>query len=147
MPQWIQWSFVAMFVLVMLDLLYRKFIADGYGALELTMYPLFLSSLIALAYIMMYRPKMKEIDKKDVVPWMLAGVLFLAAFYMLRKAQGSAPNIGFVNAIVYSSVAITVISTALIYKDQLEIQQIVGTILVVCGIGLMTLHQKAIKPK
>ena len=81
--------------------------------------------------------KLKIPSHKDSLLFIASGIISFFTFLWIRKAQILSPNIGYVNAIIYSSVFATVILTAFIFKDKIHIQGILGTLFIIVGMGLI----------
>ena len=70
--------------------------------------------------------------------FVLSGILSFYGFLYLREAQILSPNIGYVNSIVYSSVLLTIILTALLFKDHIDVSAFIGSILIIVGIYMIS---------
>lgn len=76
---------------------------------------------------------------RDGILFGVIGVASFFTFLMLRYAQKLAPNIGYVNAIMYSSVLLTIVATSLYFKDNISIHAFLGAVFVIAGIALITM--------
>lgn len=143
MQPWVVLSIVTMILLVLLDVAYKHLLREGYAPLELTLYPMILGLVVGSVYVVMAQKKL-QLPKttRDAIVFCIIGVLFFVAFLTIRSAQLTAPNIGYVNAIVYSSVVFTILGTALLFGSVLSTQAVLGSILVVTGISLITLKKE-----
>lgn len=143
MQQWVILSFITMGLLVFLDIAYKHLIKEGYTPLELTLYPMILGLVMGSLYVIASQSKMRLPQKRsDILSFLVVGFLFFVAFLTIRSAQHTAPNLGYVNAIVYSSVVFTILGTSILFGSALSIQAVVGSILVVIGISLITFKKE-----
>ena len=128
---WLSTSFVVLAILSFQDIIHRQFMKAGFQPIEIVLYG-FIPSVIA-AYIYVYWP-----NKNYILLFIFSGVLSFISFLLLREAQIKSPNIGYVNAIIYSSVIFTIVLTSIIFKDFFDWRGLVGALLIVTGIGLIT---------
>jgi drug/metabolite transporter (DMT)-like permease len=110
----------------------------GFQAIELVLYGLIPSVLAGFVYIYWKKPSLKIPNKMELLFFLLSGILSFIGYMLLRYAQIHSPNIGYVNSIVYSSVLVTILLTAVLFKDSLHWQGVVGSIFIVLGLGLVT---------
>jgi drug/metabolite transporter (DMT)-like permease len=73
---------------------------------------------------------------KEALLLAVIGVLFFVGFMILREAQIRAPNMALVNAIAYSSVALTLPIMHMVFGDSMTGRAFLGVLLVIGGILL-----------
>ena len=134
---WIELSFLVFGILVFQDILHRYFMKLGYKPIEIVMYGLLPTVIFGILYMIYDSKKLKIPSHKDSLLFIASGIISFFTFLWIRKAQILSPNIGYVNAIIYSSVFATVILTAFIFKDKIHIQGILGTLFIIVGMGLI----------
>ena len=136
-PWWI-YSWLVFAILFVQDILHRFLMKQGYNALDLVVYGLFPTFVTIVLYMWAQQKKLTPLNRMSTGLYILSGVLSFYGFLYLRKAQILSPNMGYVNAIVYSSMVATIGVTAWLFKDSLHWQGWLGAVLVVIGIGLMS---------
>ena len=134
---WIQLSLLVFAILTLQDLVHRYFIKLGYGPIEIVMYGLIPTVLFGLIYMVYQSKKIKIPPRKDLSLFILSGIVSFFTFLWIRQAQILSPNIGYVNAIIYSSVFATVVLTALLFKDTINLQGVLGTGFIIVGMVLI----------
>jgi len=142
---WLQLSFIVLAIMAFQDIVHRQFIKAGFQSIEIVLYGFIPSIICAFIYVYSKSIQIRVPDKKYGVLFIFSGILSFIGFLLLREAQIKSPNIGYVNAITYSSVIITIIMTSILFKDSLDIRGILGTIFIVFGIGLITSIKDNIK--
>ena len=135
---WLSTSFIVLAILSFQDIIHRQFMKAGFLPIEIVLYGFIPSLITAYAYVYWKSIKMTIPDKKYTLLFIFSGVLSFISFLLLRDAQIKSPNIGYVNAIIYSSVIFTIIFTSILFKDSLDYRGLVGALLIVIGIGLIT---------
>lgn len=146
MQRWVALSFFTMALLVIMDIAYKYLIRGGYTAIELTLYPMLIGIVTATLYIAFQRSTSQRLRIprfQDAWVFLMVGVLFFVAFLTLRWAQQAAPNLGYVNAIVYTSVVLTILGTSALYGSAITVEALFGSVLVVIGIFLITWKSSA----
>ena len=135
---WIQLSAVVFLIMAVQDLLHRYFMQVGFTAIEIVMYGLLPTVLFGLFYIWYKQVPVKPPTPAHLSLFLVSGVLSFFAFLWMRHAQLLSPNIGYVTVIIYSSVLLTLILTALFFGDRIHWQGILGAVFIVIGLGLVT---------
>jgi len=120
------------------DIIHRQFMKAGFQPIEIVLYGFIPSVIAAYIYVYWKSIKMTVPNKNYIVLFIFSGVLSFISFLLLREAQIKSPNIGYVNAIIYSSVIFTIVLTSIIFKDSFDWRGLVGALLIVTGIGLIT---------
>ena len=135
---WLSTSFVVLAILSFQDIIHRQFMKAGFQPIEIVLYGFIPSVIAAYVYVYWKSIKMTVPNKKYIALFIFSGVLSFISFLLLREAQIKSPNIGYVNAIIYSSVIFTIVLTSIIFKDSFDWRGLVGALLIVTGIGLIT---------
>ena len=142
MPTWLVYSLVLWVLLAITDVVYRRLFGLGYDPVSLVFWSMAIGLVISGAYVWMSGETIKIPQTGEETLFIIGiGVLFFAGFYLLRKSQKEAPNLGAVNAIVYSSVVATLILMHVLYGDRLTWRMLFGGALIVFGIGLIGMDQ------
>jgi uncharacterized membrane protein len=136
--KWLPLSFIVLAILAFQDIIHRQFMKAGFKSIEIVIYGFIPSVIAAFVYIYWKSIKMRVPEKKYTALFIFSGILSFISYLLLREAQINSPNIGYVTAITYSSVAISIIITGMLFKDSIDIRGILGAILIVSGIGLIT---------
>jgi hypothetical protein len=139
---WLPLSFVVLVILAFQDIIHRDFMKAGFQPIEIVLYGFVPSVLTAVAYIYWKSIKLRVPDKKYSALFVFSGIISFISFLLLREAQIKSPNIGYVNAIIYSSVVITIIATGVFFKDSVDLRGIIGAIFIIIGLGLITSIKK-----
>lgn len=140
MPLWVTLSLVLFGLLAVIDVSFRYLIQKQYAPIELVLYSLVPTLFAAGVYVLVSRtPLQMPHSLHDYGLFAVIGILSFGAFLMVRYAQKIAPNIGYVNAIMYSSVLVTILATSLLFKDAITTHAFLGATLVIAGIWLITL--------
>ena len=135
---WLSTSFVVLAILSFQDIIHRQFMKAGFQPIEIVLYGFIPSVIAAYIYVYWKSIKMTVPNKNYILLFIFSGVLSFISFLLLREAQIKSPNIGYVNAIIYSSVIFTIVLTSIIFKDSFDWRGLVGALLIVTGIGLIT---------
>jgi drug/metabolite transporter (DMT)-like permease len=136
--KWLPLSFIVLCILAFQDIVHRQFMKAGFQPIEIVLYGFIPSIICAIIYVYWKSIQMRVPDKKYSLLFIFSGILSFISFLLLREAQIKSPNIGYVNAIIYSSVVITIVVTSILFKDSFDIRGIFGAILIVLGLGLIT---------
>jgi drug/metabolite transporter (DMT)-like permease len=140
MKGWFNKSILLLFLISVQDIMHRYLMKEGYKAIELVLYG-FLPTLIAtLVYIHYKKIKLVPLNYHSSIVFLITGILSFVGFMLLRTAQLESPNIGYVLAISYSSVLLTILLTALIYKDSISINSFSGSVLIIIGIYMVSIN-------
>jgi drug/metabolite transporter (DMT)-like permease len=115
---------------------------EGFQSIEIVLYGLIPSVICALLYIYWKSLKMRIPDKKYTALFIFSGILSFISYLLLREAQINSPNIGYVTAITYCSVILTIVITGILFKDAIDLRGIIGAIFIIIGVGLITSIQK-----
>jgi drug/metabolite transporter (DMT)-like permease len=136
--KWLPTSFVVLAILSLQDIVHRQFMKAGFQPIEIVLYGFIPSAIAAYIYVYMKSIKLTIPDRKYTTLFIFSGIISFISFLLLRDAQIKSPNIGYVNAIIYSSVIFTIILTSVLFKDSFDWRGIVGALFIVVGIGLIT---------
>lgn len=139
MDTWLQLSFLVLSLLAFQDILHRYLMKEGFNAVEIVMYGMVPSVIVGILY--MYLTNHRTYRKPTISHlslFIFSGVLTFFGFLIQREAQLKSPNMGYVNAIIYSSVLVTIILTAILFKDKLHWQGVLGSAFIILGLALMT---------
>ncbi len=134
---WIELSFLVFGILVLQDIVHRYFMKLGYKPIEIVMYGLLPTVLFGILYMVYDSKKLKIPTTTEGLLFIASGIVSFFTFLWIRKAQILSPNMGYVNAIIYSSVFATVVLTGFIFKDKIHVQGILGTLFIIIGMGLI----------
>ena len=110
----------------------------GFNAIDLVLYGFIPTIITTIIYIYYKKIRLTPLNTKYVSLFILSGILSFYGFLYLREAQIISPNIGYVNSIAYSSVLLTIILTAILFKDHLDISAFMGSILIIIGIYMIS---------
>ena len=138
MKPWFFYSLIVLFILSIQDVLHRFLMKKGYHAFDLVLYGLVPTILFIGMYGFYTKQKLTPLTPSATLLYLISGILSFYGFLYLRKAQIVSPNMGYVNAIAYSSILVTIFITAWLFKDSLQWQGWLGAIFVVISIGLIS---------
>lgn len=135
---WFSSSLIVLSILAVQDVLHRYLMKMGFKAIDLVLYGFIPTIVTILIYIYYKKVQLTPLNTKYVALFVLSGILSFYGFLYLREAQILSPNIGYVNSIAYSSVLLTIILTALLFKDRLDLSAFIGSILIIMGIYMIS---------
>ena len=138
MQLWFSTSLIVLGILAIQDILHRYLMKLGYNGIDLVVYGLVPTVLFIGLYVYIKKIKLSPLNGKTSLLYLISGVLSFYGFLYLREAQIISPNIGYVTAIAYSSVLITILLTPLIFKDHIDIYGLLGGLFIVLGIFLIS---------
>jgi len=142
MSEWITLSFIVMFLWAFHDVVHRYFMKIGFNAIEIVLYGIIPTTIAAIIYVYYQNIKLTKPTLKQSGLFIISGILSFIGFLLIRQAQLNSPNMGYVNAITYSSVIFTIILTSIIFKDKFSTQGVVGSILIIIGLAMITSTNK-----
>jgi uncharacterized membrane protein len=96
-------------------------------------------TFLILSEIKITKAKVKINSKLELLIFILIGIFWAACNYFMQLGFQEAPNIGYVNAVNASSIAIVTIFSGIIYKDELNIRKVIGVIGVIMGLILLVI--------
>ncbi len=138
-PIWLPLSIGSFFCWGMLALASKYLLIIGLSVLSRLVYLTAIVSLFILFEMRYKKVSWKSLSKQQVL--LLFGIgLFSAGFnYFMQQGFNTAPNIGYVNAINASSIAIVSLFSAFLFHDELTKRKLVGIIGVTIGLALIVL--------
>jgi len=135
---WFSSSLIVFSILAFQDIIHRYLMIMGFKAIDLVLYGFIPTIIMTIIYIYYKKIRLTPLNTKYVALFVLSGILSFYGFLYLREAQIISPNIGYVNSIAYSSVLLTIIITAILFKDHLDASAFIGSILIVIGIFMIS---------
>ncbi len=138
MDGWYTKSILLLFLLAFQDLVHRYLMKEGFRAIELVLYGFIPTIIATIIYIYYKKINLLPVNTFSGSLFIMSGLLSFFGFLLLRQAQIESPNIGYVNAIAYSSLLLTILLTALIFKDAISIYGYLGGLFIVIGIFLIS---------
>lgn len=140
MKGWFNKSILLLFLIALQDVMHRYLMKTGYKAIELVLYGFLPTLIAAFFYVYYYEVKLVPINYISGYVFLITGILSFISFMLLRVAQLESPNMGYVLAIAYSSVLLTMIFTKILYNDKLSMYSFVGLIFILFGIYLIAIN-------
>lgn len=138
MDGWYTKSVLLLFILAFQDIVHRYLMKLGFKAIELVLYGFIPTIIATVIYIYYKKIKLQPVNQISGSLFIMSGLLSFFGFLLLRQAQIESPNIGYVNAIAYSSLLLTILLTAIIFKDALSIYGYIGAVFIIIGIFLIS---------
>jgi uncharacterized membrane protein len=135
---WFSTSLIVFSILAFQDVLHRYMMKVGFTAIDLVLYGFIPTIVMTMIYIYYKKIRLTPLNTKYMALFVLSGILSFYGFLYLREAQILSPNIGYVNSIAYSSVLLTIIITAILFKDHLDTSAFIGSILIISGIYMIS---------
>lgn len=135
---WFSSSLIVFSILAIQDVLHRYLMKVGFNAIDLVLYGFIPTIIATFIYIYSKKIRLTPLNSKYIAIFIVSGILSFYGFLYLREAQILSPNIGYVNSIAYSSVLLTIILTAILFKDHLDISAFMGSILIIIGIYMIS---------
>ncbi|MBT4124344.1 MAG: DMT family transporter [Candidatus Pacebacteria bacterium] len=133
---WIWFAIGAFFCWGMLALTSKYLLDIGVNILSRLVYSMIIVSSIIGWEIYTKKVSLK-LPKKQWLILLAIGLTGATFNYFMQLSYQLAPNLGFVNALNASSIAVVAILSGLIFKDELNIRKILGVGVVISGIILL----------
>lgn len=140
MKGWFNKSIALLFLITIQDVMHRYLMISGYKAIELVLYGFVPTLIASLLYIYYKEVKLIPMNYKSGIVFLITGILSFVSFMLLRNAQLESPNMGYVLAIAYSSVLLTMVLTKILYKDSLSMYSFSGSVFIIIGIYLISVN-------
>ena len=137
--RWIALSFGAFFAWGMLSLSSKYLFTHGVGTMPFLVYLYVLVTVCVVVSILKNKTNITS-DLKN--HWqILLGVGVFSTLFNLGQFEGikTAPNIGYINAINASSIAVVTIFSVILFKDELSTKKLIGIFGVISGLALLLL--------
>lgn len=134
---WLLLSFAAFFAFGFMSLFSRYLFNQGVGTVPFLVYVLVIATLCTIWASRKQLDALKALSKKQ---WMLIiGTGIFATFFNLGMFQAIkvAPNVGYVNAINASSIALVAILAVILFKDELTTRKAIGVLGVTVGLIIL----------
>lgn len=134
---WIVLSFGAFFAWGMLSLSSKYLFTHGVGTIPFLVYLYILVTICITVSILKNKTSIKN-DIKTHWP-ILLGIGVFSTLFNLGQFEGikTAPNIGYINAINASSIAVVTIFSIILFKDELSVKKLIGIFGVIAGLILL----------
>lgn len=134
--KWVLYSLGAFFGWGALALANKYFITAG---IPIPTFLFYINAIVFLLFITEWkRNEKKPMITGSMIPFLiLIGISTTGLNYFMQLGFEYAPNIGYVNAINASSIAIVTLLSAYFFKDELTIRKIVGVVGVIGGMILL----------
>jgi len=133
---WLPYSLGAFLCWGMLSLVSKYLLNQGIGLYTWLIYLYFIVSGLILCEM-----KQKKVDfrliQKDYKLFLGIGIFSTLFNLFMFNAIGTAPNVGYVNAINASSISLVTISSAIFFKDELTLRKIAGVLGATVGLILL----------
>ena len=135
---WFLYSMGAFFGWALLAL-NSKFLLDrGVEVLQLLFYGFSIVTICLLIEIRVIKQKIR-FNKKHLWLLLLIGLTSMLFNIFMQEGFKTAPNIGYVNAVNTSSIAVVTIFSILLFKDEFSWKKLIGVFGVVVGLVLLIL--------
>jgi drug/metabolite transporter (DMT)-like permease len=135
---WLSLSIVVLIILAVQDIMHRYLMKEGFNAIEIVFYGFIPTIITAIIYIYYKSLQLRQPSITNAGIFLISGILSFISYLLIREAQIISPNIGYVNAIIYSSAIFTIVLTGYLFRDNLEWKGILGALFIIIGIALMT---------
>ena len=136
---WVAYAFGSFLCWGMLSLTTKYLLTIGVPVLTRLIYAMAIVSILQIAEIKIKKVSLNRLGWKNGLFLILIG-FFAATFnYFMVVGINLAPNVGFVNAINASSIAVVTLCSTLLFKDDLTFKKIVGVLGVTLGLILLVI--------
>lgn len=136
---WLILSIGAFFCWGMLSLASKYINELGVITLQRVFYVSAIVSMIILIEMKAKRVSIKGMNKDQLVILLLIGLVSAAFNFFMQSALATSPNLGFVNAINASSIAVVSLFSALLFNDELTKRKLIGIIGATIGLILLVM--------
>ncbi|MEI7579080.1 MAG: EamA family transporter [bacterium] len=139
---WIIYSFAAFFAFGGLALYTKWLLNEGITVMSRTFYGAFIVMLFfgteLLLRIFIKKEKFViKLNFKELILLILQGISLGLFNLFMNQAFTTAPNVGYVNIINGASITLITLLAAILYKDKLNLQKVVGIIGVTVGLIML----------
>ena len=136
-PIWLPLSFGAFFCWGMLAISSKYLLDLGVPIYSRLIYTMIIVSVIIYAEMKKNGDSFMSLNPVNKAIFWVMGTLYAGFYYFMQLGYEIAPNIGYINAINASSIAVVAIGASIFFHDEFNIRKFIG----VCGVivGLITL--------
>lgn len=138
-PIWLPMAFGAFFCWGMLAISSKYLLTIGVPIYARLMYTMVIVSSIIFVEMKRQKDTFIGLSGNNKMLFITMGVLFAGFNYFMQVGYGVAPNIGYINAINASSIALVSIGAAIFFHDEFSIRKFIGVIGVIAGLILLVL--------
>lgn len=136
---WVIYAFGSFFCWGMLSLSTKYLLTLGVPVLTRLIYVMAIVSILQISEIKIKKVSLHRLGWKNGLFLIFIGLLSASFNYFQVLGIDLAPNVGFVNAINASSIAVVTICSSILFKDDLTLKKIVGVMGVTCGLILLVI--------
>jgi drug/metabolite transporter (DMT)-like permease len=129
---WIPLAFVAFFAWGGLALISKYLLDQGVSVLARLFYVMFFVTIFIAVEMFWRKTKIQSLGKVDWIIILLIGMASMIFNFSMQLGYQLAPNPGYINAVNAASISLVTLTSAWLFKDELNLRK-------VAGIGLVTL--------
>lgn len=134
---WIPLALASFFCWGFLALFSKYLLLQGVSVMARLIYLTAIVSVFIVGEIITTKPKWAKITSLQFLLLLIIGVAASGFNYFMQVGFNLAPNIGYVNAINASSIALVSVLSALLFKDELTIRKMIGVVGVTAGLIML----------
>lgn len=137
---WIFESLTAFFLFGNLSLFSKYMLGEGYEPLQLTFYVFLLNFIIqGVKNRKILKTELKGIPRNIFASLIIIGILSALFNLFMRLGIEIAPNLGYVNTINASSIAMIAVLSKVFFKDELSLKKFIGIVGATLGVVYIVL--------
>jgi drug/metabolite transporter (DMT)-like permease len=134
---WIWYSLGAFFAFGCLALSSKYMLDIGVSVLGRLVYVMAIVTVILFADTWKYRQVIYRRPGRDYLLLICIGIASASFNYFMMLGYDLAPNIGYINAMNASSIALVTLGSVLLYRDELSFRKFTGVVGVIMGLALL----------
>lgn len=137
--KWLGYTIGAFFCAGFSALSSKYLLMLGVPILARLIYSMIIATMVIMIEIGIKKIPVFSVSKQQVLVLLLIGIFGASFVYFMQVGFDLAPNVGYINAINAGSISLLTLSSAIIFKDELNIKKIVGIFGVTAGLLLLFL--------
>ncbi len=134
---WLPLAIGSFFCWGFLALASKYLLLNGVSVMARLIYLATIVSVIIVGEIILTKPVFTRVSLKQIILLVTIGGAASGFNYFMQLGFNLAPNIGYVNAINAASIAAVSVFSALLFKDELTVQKLIGIFGVTAGLVLL----------
>lgn len=138
-PVWLPLSFGAFFCWGMLAISTKYTLDIGVPIYARLIYVMSIVSIIIYMEMKKEGSSIVSLTRKNKMLFFVMGALYAGFYYFMQIGYQMAPNIGYINAINASSIAMVSVGSAIFFHDEFNSRKFIGVIGVIIGLIVLVL--------
>lgn len=136
---WLPLALTSFFCWGFLALSSKYLLLQGVSVMSRLIYLTAIVSVFIIGEIIATKPKRFKVNSGQFLLLLVIGAASSGFNYFMQVGFNLAPNIGYVNAINASSIALVSVLSALLFKDELTVRKMIGVVGVTVGLIMLVI--------